>query len=138
VINRFLTRLAISLAMVLIALIGAILAVLYFAFALYLLLLQYVMPPAAALLTAILILLIALAVIGIMRLATRRPRRKRESIPLLDAAESAAGIGTELGQKIRGLTEGHASGGLIAALVAGFAVGVSPKLRSFLQAILKP
>ena len=97
-INRFLTRLAISLAMVLIALIGATLAVLYFAFALYLLLLQYTMPPAAALLTGILILLIALAAIGIMRLATRRRRRRREPSPSLEAAETAAGLGTEIGR----------------------------------------
>jgi hypothetical protein len=138
VINRFLRRLAISLAMVLIGLIAAILALLYFAFALYLLLLQYVMAPAAALLTGVLILLLALALIGIMRLATRRRSRPREPSPSLEAAESAAGLGTEIGRKIRGLTEANASGGLIAALVAGFAVGMSPKLRAFLQAILKP
>ena len=137
-VNRFLTRLAISLAMVLIAVIAGILAIVYLAFALYLWLLAYVVPPAASLLTAILILLIALAVIGIMRLATRPRRRRRAPSPTLEAAESAAGLGTELGRKIRGLTEAHASGGLIAALVAGFAVGVSPKLRAFLQAILKP
>jgi hypothetical protein len=124
--------------MVLIALIGAILAIVYFAFALYLLLLALVVPPAAALLTGILILLMALALIGIARVATGPRRRKRETSPSLDAAESAAGLGTELGRKLRGLTEAHASGGLIAALVAGFAVGVSPKLRAFLQAILKP
>jgi hypothetical protein len=56
----------------------------------------------------------------------------------LEAAEDAAGLGSELGRKIRGLADAHASGGLLAALVAGFAVGVSPKLRAFLQAILKP
>ena len=137
-INRFLRRLAISLAMVLIALIAAVLALLYFAFALYLLLLQYVTPPGAAVLTGLLIVLIALALIGILRLATRRRRPSREPSPSLEAAESAAGLGTEIGRKIRGLTEANASGGLIAALVAGFAVGMSPKLRAFLQAILKP
>jgi hypothetical protein len=131
-------RLAVSLAMVLIALIGAILAIVYFAFALYLLLLAFVVPPAAALLTGILILLIALALIGVARVATRPRRRPREPSPTLEAAESAAGLGTELGRKLRGLTQAHASGGLIAALVAGFAVGMSPKLRAFLQAILKP
>jgi len=138
VINRFLTRLAISLAMVLIAVIAAILAIVYLAFALYLLLLAYVVPPAASLLTAVIILLTALALIGIPRVATRPRRRPREPNPTLEAAESALGLGTELGRKIRGLTEAHASGGLIAALVAGFAMGVSPKLRAFLQSIVKP
>ncbi len=137
-INRFLTRLAISLAMVLIAVVAAILAIVYLAFALYLLLLAYVVPPAASLLTAFLILVTALVIIWIMRLATRPRRRSLDPNPTLEAAANAAGLGTEVGRKIRALTEAHASGGLIAALVAGFAVGVSPKLRAFLQSILKP
>jgi hypothetical protein len=138
VISRFLTRLAISLAMVLIALIAAITAICYFAFALYLLLLPVVVPPAAALLTGILVLLTALLLIAIARSATRPRRRAREPSPALEAAEDAAGLGTEIGRKVRGLAEAHGSGGLLAALVAGFAVGVSPKLRAFLQALLKP
>jgi hypothetical protein len=47
-------------------------------------------------------------------------------------------MGSELGRKIRGIAAANASGGLLASLVAGFAVGASPKLRAFLQAILKP
>ena len=131
-------RLAVSLAMVLIALIAAVVAIGYFAFALYLLLLTFVVPPAAALLTGLLVLLTALLLIAIARAATKPRRRRRESSPSLEAAEDAAGLGSELGRKIRGLADAHASGGLLAALVAGFAVGVSPKLRAFLQAILKP
>ena len=131
-------RLAVSLAMVLIALIAAVVAIGYFAFALYLLLLTFVVPPAAALLTGLLVLLTALLLIAIARAATKPRRRRRESSPSLEAAEDAAGLGSELGRKIRGLADAHTSGGLIAALVAGFAVGVSPKLRAFLQAILKP
>jgi hypothetical protein len=137
VLSRFFLRLAVSLAMVLIALIAAVTAIAYFAFALYLLLLALVVPPAAALLTGILVLVAALLLIAIARAATR-PRRRREPSPSFEAAEDAAGLGTELGRKIRGLADAHASGGLLAALVAGFAVGVSPKLRAFLQAILKP
>lgn len=124
--------------MVLIALIAAITAICYFAFALYLLLLAVVVPPAAALLTGILVLLTALLLIAITRAATRPRRRMREPSPTMEAAEDAAGLGTEIGRKIRGLADAHGSGGLLAALVAGFAVGVSPKLRAFLQALLKP
>jgi peptidoglycan/LPS O-acetylase OafA/YrhL len=125
--------------MVLIALIAAITAICYFAFALYLLLLPLVVPPAAALLTGILILVTALALIAIARAATRpRHRRRHEPSPAMEAAEDAAGLGTEIGRKVRGLADAHGSGGLLAALVAGFAVGVSPKLRAFLQSILKP
>jgi len=131
-------RLAVALAMVLIALIASIVAIGYFAFALYLLWLPYVVPPAAALITGLLILLIALVLIAVARAAMDPRRRRREPSPTLEAAETAAGLGTELGRKIRGLADANASGGLIAALVAGFAVGVSPKLRAFLQSLLKP
>jgi hypothetical protein len=124
--------------MVLIALIAAITAICYFAFSLYLLLLALVVPPAAALLTGILVLLTALLLVAIARAATRPRRRVREPSPSLEAAEDAAGLGTEMGRKIRGLADAHGSGGLLAALAAGFAVGVSPKLRAFLQTLLKP
>lgn len=136
-ISRFLTRLAISLAVVLIALIGAITAIVYFAFALYLLLLDVVVPPAAAVLTGILILLAVLVLAAATR-AGVRPRRRRESSPTVEAVEDAADLGGEMARKIRGLLDSNAGGGLLAALVAGFAVGMSPKLRAFLQAILKP
>ena len=136
-ISRFLTRLAISLAVVLIALIGAITAIVYFAFALYLLLLDVVVPPAAAVLTGILILLAVVVLAAATRAATR-PRRRRDPRPSVEAVEDAADLGGEMARKIRGLLDSNAGGGLLAALVAGFAVGMSPKLRAFLQAILKP
>jgi hypothetical protein len=138
VISRFCARLAISLAMILIALVASITAVCYFAFAVYLLLLPFVVPPAAALLTGIVVLVVALLLIAIARAGTRPRRMRREPSPSLEAAEDAAGLGTEIGRKVRGLADAHGSGGLLAALVAGFAVGVSPKLRAFLQALLKP
>ena len=96
-----------------------------------------VVPPAAALLTGVLILVIALLLIAVIRAATR-PKRKREPMmPAMEAFESAVGLGSELGRKVRGLTDAQASGGLLAALVAGFAFGISPKLRTFLQSLLK-
>ena len=136
-ISRFLTRLAISLAVVLIAVIAAITAIVYFAFALYLLLLDFVVPPAAALLTGILVL-VAVLILAAATRAGMRPRRRREHIPSVEAAEDAADLGGEIARKVRVLLDSHANGGLLAALVAGFAVGMSPKLRAFLQAILRP
>ena len=135
-VSRFFFRVAISLAAVLIAVIAAVTAIGYFAYALDLLLLYVVVPPAAALLTGILILVIALLLIVVIRAATQ-PKRKRAPMPAMEALESAAELGSELGRKVRGLTEAQASGGLMAALVAGFAFGVSPKLRAFLQSLLK-
>jgi hypothetical protein len=137
VISRFLSRLAISLAVVLIAVIASITAIVYFAFALYLLLLDYVVPAAAALLTGILIL-VAVIILAAVTRAGMRPRRRREATPSLEAAEDAADLGGEIARKVRVLLDSHANGGLLAALVAGFAVGMSPKLRAFLQTILRP
>ena len=136
-VSRFFFRLAISLAAVLIAVIATVTAISYFAYALYLLLLEVVVPPAASLLTGVLILVIAILLIVVIRAATLPKRKKREPMPALEAMESAAELGSELGRKVRGLTEAQASGGLMAALVAGFAFGVSPKLRAFLQTLLK-
>ena len=136
-VSRFLTRLAISLAVVLIAVIAAITAIVYFAYALYLLLLGYVVAPAAAVLTGILVLLTVMILAAATR-AAMRPRRRRDLSLGLEGVEDAADLGGEMARKIRGLMDAHANGGLLAALVAGFAVGMSPKLRAFLQTILKP
>lgn len=136
-LSRFFVRLAISLAVILIALVAAVTAVAFFAYGLYLILLHALVAPAAAILTGVLVLLAAILLIAAMR-AIARPRRRRESTPPLEGYENAAELGTELGRKLRGLADAHAGGGLLAALVAGFAVGMSPKLRAFLQAILKP
>ena len=136
-ISRFLTRLAVSLAVVLIAIIAAITAIVYFAYALYLLLLDVVVPPAAAILTGILVLL-AVVVLAAATRAAMRPRRRRDHSPSVEAVEDAADLGGEMARRIRGLMDSNAGGGLLAALVAGFAIGMSPKLRAFLQSILKP
>ena len=136
-LRRFLARLAISLAALLITLIAAVIALVYFAYALFLVLLNVVVPPAAAVLTGVIILLAALLLVAATRTRSRSGR-KREPSPTLEGFENAAELGSELGRKLRGLTGSEASGGLLAALVAGFAVGMSPKLRAFLQSILKP
>jgi hypothetical protein len=137
VLSRLFFRLAISLAAMLIALVASVIALGYFVYGLYLVLLGMVVPPAAAVLTGILVLLTALLLIAVLRAVMgRRRRRGRADSP--EVWEDAAELGSNLGRKIRGLTGEHASGGLLAALVAGLAVGLSPKLRAFLQSILKP
>lgn len=136
-LRRFITRLAISLAALLITLIAAVIALVYFAYALFLVLLNVVVPPAAAVLTGVIILLAAMLLVAATRTRSRHGR-KREASATLEGFENAAELGSELGRKLRGLTGSEASGGLLAALVAGFAVGMSPKLRAFLQSILKP
>ncbi len=136
--SRFIARIAIAFAMLLIGLIAGVIAVAFFAYGVYLALLNVLVPPAAAAITGVIILAAALLLMASLR-AVFRPRRRRDTaIPSLEECENAAEVGTELGRKIRGIAGAHASGGLLASLVAGFAIGASPKLRAFLQAILKP
>ena len=138
-ISRFFTRIAIGFAMVLIALVAGVIAVAFFAYAVYLALLHLLVGPAAAAITGVVVLAGALLLMGLLRLVVRPRRRRRGGeMPSLEECENAAEIGSELGRRIRGIAGAHAGGGLLFALVAGFAMGVSPKLRAFLQSILKP
>ena len=136
-LSRFIARLAISLAALLIAVIAAIIALGYFVYALFLVLLNAVVAPAAAVLTGIIVLLVAILLVAATQGRSRRGR-KRGGSPSLEGFESAAELGGELARKVRSLIGSEAGGGLLASLVAGFAVGMSPKLRAFLQSILKP
>ena len=138
-LNRFIAKVAIAFATLLIALIAGVIAVAFFAYAVYLALLSVLVASAAAAVTGVIVLAGAILLVGLLRLIFR-PRRSRRGmeIPSMEQVEGAAEVGSELGRRLRGIAAAHASGGLLAALVAGFAVGVSPKLRAFLQAILKP
>jgi len=139
VISRFIVKIAIAIAMLLIGLVAGVIAVAFFAYAVYLALLNVLVGPAAAAITGVVVLAAALVLMGGIRAVfrPRRRRRRRADIPSLEECENAADIGSELGRKIRGLAGASTGGGLMAALVAGFAVGISPKLRAFLQSLLK-
>ena len=137
--SGFFTRLALSIAALLIVLIAALIAIGYFAFALYLFLLNSLSPPLAAAATGILVLLFAIFLVLATRAGSgRRPRRRYAAYESDEARETAADLGSELGRRLQGLASSHKTGSLVAALIAGFAVGVSPKLRGFLLDILKP
>jgi hypothetical protein len=134
--SRFFARLAISIAALLVMLVAACIATGYFAYALHLFLSQYISPPLAAVATGAILLLLAAILAAATQWGSRRPR----SYPLQstrEVRESAAELGGELGRRLQGLAEAHKAGALFAALAAGFAVGVSPKLRDFLLDILK-
>jgi hypothetical protein len=137
VVNRILTRLAVSFAVVLVMLVATVVAFGFFVFAIYLALENVVMPPVAAALTGVCVLLLAALFALAARLAfpSRRPRTRAEAAQ--EATESTAKVGSEVGRRLRGFADAHANGTLIAALLAGLAVGASPKLRTFLREILK-
>ncbi len=139
--SRFFARLALSIAALLIMLVAACMATGYFAYALYQFLAEYVSPAWASLATGVLLLLFAGFLVLATQMVGKRSRYGRgrggESAAAREARESAAEIGGELGRRLEGFIEAHQSGSLLAALVAGFAVGVSPRLREFLTDILK-
>jgi hypothetical protein len=55
----------------------------------------------------------------------------------MSAAETAAELGSLFGDKVQGFAQMNKGTSLLTALAAGFAVGVSPKLRSLLWRIIK-
>ena len=105
--------------------------------ALYLNLATYAGPAGAALITGVLCLAVGgiVLLIGwlVLRSAARRDRRGRKPT---DAAGLALALGEALGGDLQSLAKNHRYAMIGAALAAGFAVGVSPKLRRSLRSLL--
>ena len=135
--RRFVARLAISIALILIALVATMIAVGYFVFALYLWLTNYLVPPAAAVVAGLVILVVAAVLALIARGAMRGSKRRDRDHATMTAAEAAAELGSLFGDKVQGFAQINRGTSLLTALVAGFAVGVSPKLRALLWRIIK-
>ena len=135
--RRFAARLAISIALILIALVAAMIAVGYFVYALYLWLAMYMVPPAAAVVAGLIILVLAAVLALIGRGIVRGSKRRDRDYASMSATERAAELGSLFGDKVQGFASMNKSTSLLTALAAGFAVGVSPKLRSLLWRIIK-
>ena len=135
--RRFFARLAISIALVLIAVVAALIAVGYFVFALYLWLTDYLVPPAAAVVSGLIVLVVAILLALISGGMLRWSKRRDRDHVAMSAAETAAEIGSLFGDKLQGFAQMNRGTSLLTALVAGFAVGLSPKLRALLWRILK-
>jgi hypothetical protein len=105
--------------------------------ALYLNLATYAGPTRAALITGVLCLAVGCIVLLIgwlvLRSAARRDGRDRKPT---DAAGLALALGETLGGDLQSLAKNHRYAMIGAALAAGFAVGVSPKLRRALRSLL--
>jgi membrane protein implicated in regulation of membrane protease activity len=135
--RRFAARLAISIALLLIALVAIMIAVGYFIYALYLWLAMYLVPPAAAVVSGLIVLVLAAVLALIARMFMRGSKRRDRDYASMSAAETAAELGSLFGDKVQGFAQLNKSTSLLTALAAGFAVGVSPKLRSLLWRIIK-
>ena len=135
-------RVAIMTAALLLAGVGFVAVAVFLCMALYSGFGVMLTPPYAALASAgtilvvsIVIILIGSAIAGAAKRSAERARAKRTN------ASASAKLGGELGRLIgesafKFITDSPVRV-LIGALVAGFAVGASPKLRSFLQDILR-
>ena len=138
-ISRLLTRLAIGAAAILIAAAGGIVAVTFLIIAMYELLETVMEPWLAALATSGLAILFAVLVLLLARVAMRTMAPtppKAASRSGLGGMGFTAEIGTLLGKEARDFVENNSLSTLGILAVAGFALGVSPKLRRLIWKLL--
>lgn len=133
---RFLTSVMLAVAAVMLAGTLVFVAAGFLIGALYLALLAYISAPLAALATAGVALLAALLVLALGSLLWPRLGRG------LRRGRKAEGLGgnalaAELGKSAGSFIGTHKTGSAVAALLAGFAVGLSPRLRQSLIEMLK-
>lgn len=138
-IEQFLTRLAITIGSILAAMFAVVAALGFFCGAAYLALLEVTAPWLAALATGAGALLLALLIVLAARLlarAKRAPAPRREEP---GAAQRLAGeLGGILGVELGAATRAHAPTVLAVSLLAGVAVGASPRLRRLLLDLVLP
>ncbi|NJO67511.1 MAG: hypothetical protein HC826_00565 [Rhodospirillales bacterium] len=123
--------------------------------AIFLALLPVISPAQAALATAAVALLLAVILLLMSRTIVSRPRSS--STPAAGAtpgfrgrpagalgggfggtkAGLAASIGEAFGSDAESLVRAHAGSAVVTALIAGFAIGVSPRLRRSLWRLLR-
>jgi hypothetical protein len=144
-IDQLLTRLAITLATLLAALLIVVAALGFLFGAAYLALAEIVSPARAALATGVAALVFAGLIVMGGRLLSRRSagdaRRRAHGDAEEDAvnAEKIAGeMGALLATQMASLVRGHKRSTLTVSLLAGFAVGASPRLRKHLLDIVLP
>ncbi len=133
-------RIAIMAAALLVAAVGIGAAAVFLCLALYSLLLTLLSAPLAALAAAAIVFFLSLLVIylggAFANLLARRARARRAQrggAAFIISAE----LGKVLGEDAQKFIAGKPVLALLLALAGGFAVGVSPRLRALLQALLK-
>lgn len=130
--SRFLTRIAISSAALLIASAGGAVALVFLIIAFYLFLAGLMAPWLAALATAAAAILFSVLVLVIARMATRTVAPPSARARMSAAAE----MGEFVGRQARNFANANSGATLVGLLIAGIAVGISPRLRAFLMKLL--
>jgi membrane protein implicated in regulation of membrane protease activity len=134
-IDQFLTRLAVTIAAFFAATLVGAAALAFFAYAAYLALVGAVAPPLAALCTGLGAVLLAFLIVIAARVLARG---KRAPAPRHEQAGDAHRLAGELGSQLGSLTRTHKGPVLAASLLAGVAVGASPRLRRVLLDLILP
>lgn len=125
---------AISMAALLLAVMGVFAAMGFVCFSVYLYLVNFVSPPLAALAAAFAALLFALAVaVCASFLARRRPRPAADDF---DRLASVLALGKAMGFEGRGLLTARLSRMSLVVFGLGFVIGLSPKLRKLMSDFL--
>lgn len=141
-IDQFLTRLAATVASIAVAMLVIVAALGFLSYAAYLALLGVLSPPLAALATGAGAILVAILIVAAARVLTRPKRAPAVRGSCADdvtSAERLAGeIGGKLGEQLGALTRSHKGPVLAASLLAGVAVGASPRLRNALLDLVLP
>jgi hypothetical protein len=138
-VNRQLSRVMLSTAAIVAAVIFAATLVLFLGGSLYLFLLSMTLTPAAA---ALVVGLVGLTVAMLIVLVVRRLSRPRppgaEALTIGNGVNDlAAQLGGLVGRQIASHTHAHPYGAVGVALVAGLVIGASPELRKVLMGALK-
>ena len=100
----------------------------------YFLFAQIASPAWAAFDSALAAIVFSLLVACIALLMVRRPRRRRAAS---NPNYLAATLGDMLGSRFRKLTSENTRVSIFASFAAGFAVGLSPRLRAFLFDLIR-
>ena len=124
---------AVAMAALLLAVMGAFAAVGFGALAIYLYLVPLAGAAAAALVTALGAVVFVLLVAGIATLVVRRPRRTARDFAGL---AEALGIGQALGAEGQAFFSTHLSKATMVLFGLGVAMGLSPRLRKFITDLL--
>ncbi len=141
--DRWIARLAIAVASVVVASIVLLSGIGFLCFALYLGLLGTTSAPIAAAATGVAALILAALTIVAARLisaslsAPRRPgARDREGVSPEEATQLASELGNVLGKELTSLVHANPRGTLVVSLLSGFAIGAFPGLRHALRDLL--
>lgn len=139
-IQRLQTRIVLLVVSLVLAAFALTIAVGFACVGVFLLLNDYMSPTAAAFVTAGGAVLFALFVLFIPRAASKlmAPKPIRATGDQAMPADPAVALGALMGAEVLKLLQTKSRIVILVSLVAGFVIGVSPRLRALLADLLKP